>query len=211
MSRGSIHSDFRSIAPMIVTSRSCGGHEASTCRSHGASGDRLAVHAQARMIEPRVIEHVGNEVVDLLHVITHGAQLPMQAFVDFAFEHGDGETHARQRRAHLVRQRRGHLFLALDELADARGHVIEVARQAPELGDAVRGVERLAIVGGELLRCVGEHAQIASAAAAATGRRSAGWTRRKTPAGGAPAHPSRGGIEGTQTDARRPAPAECHR
>ncbi len=112
------------------------------------------------MIESRVIEHVGDQVVDLLHVIAHRAQLQVQAFVDFAFEHGDGEPDARQRRAHLVRQGSGHFLLALDELADARRHVIEVARQAPELRDAMRGVERLAIVGGKLLRCIGQHPQI---------------------------------------------------
>ena len=38
----------------------------------------LAAHAQSGMIEPRVIEHVGDQVVDLLHVGVDGAQLGAQ-------------------------------------------------------------------------------------------------------------------------------------
>ena len=113
------------------------------------------------MIEPRVVEHVGDQVVDLLHVGVHGAQLGAQRFVDFAFEHRGRETHARQRRAHLVRQRGGHFLLRLDELAHARGHVVEIGGEAGELRGARGGVERLAIVSREFLRSDGEHAQIA--------------------------------------------------
>jgi hypothetical protein len=104
------------------------------------------------MVETRVVEHVGDQLVDLLHVLAHRAQLQVVALFDLAFEHRDGETHARQRRAHLVRQRGGHFLLALDELADARRHVVEIARQAAQLRGAFRRVERLAVVRGELLR-----------------------------------------------------------
>ena len=211
MSRGSIHAVSMPLVPHGVDAALV--RRARREHLRAATARAATVWQSMRrpgMIEPRVVEHVGDQVVDLLHVGVHGAQLRVQAFVDLAFEHGGRETHARQRRAHLVRQRGGHFLLALDELAHPRGHVVEIGREARELRGAVRGVERLAVVGRELLRGIGEHAQVAAAAAAATGRRSAGWTRRTAPAGSAPASSRGAGSKGP----RRMAPfsaAECHR
>ena len=103
---------------------------------------------------------------------------PRRLLVHLALEHGGREAHARQRRAHLVRQRRGHFLLRLDELAHARRHVVEIGGEAREL----RGVlARCRAARGSRSRISARRRSARAgraAAAAATGRRSAGWTRR---------------------------------
>ena len=86
----------------------------------GAGRHRLPVHLDVGMIEPCVVEHRGDQVVDLLHVVVHRVELLLEFFIVAVGNHGEREANSRERGAHLVRQRRDQFLLAAQHAAESR-------------------------------------------------------------------------------------------